>query len=149
LPDGILRVDKNNSTDSIEMRLGHYALPKLKGDIRKQMRKVRGYNVQIIDNGVYQLAMVLLTGWSKMETVTTKGVHPVSNESAVINASTNYYPNRPQSSIYATLNLWKKSGEKWTDNELAPVKNLKYSSEKDAVTVSFSSGDIKTIKFEK
>jgi hypothetical protein len=149
LPDGILRVDKNNSTDSIEMRLGHYALPKLKGDIRKQMRKVRGYNVQIIDNGVYQLAMVLLTGWSKMETVTTKGVHPVSNESAVINASTNYYPNRQQSSIYTTLMLWKKSGEKWTDNELVPVKNLKYSSEKDTVTVSFSNGDIKTIKFEK
>jgi hypothetical protein len=149
LADGILRVDKNNSTDSAELRLGHYALPKLKGDIKKQTRKVKGYNVQIIDNGVYQLAMVMLTGWSKMETVTTKGVHPVSNESAVINASTTYYPNKQQSSIYTTLMLWKKSGEKWTDNELVPVKNLKYSSEKDTVTVSFSNGDIKTIKFEK
>jgi len=34
LANGILRVDKNNSTDPIAMRLGHYALPKLDSEIK-------------------------------------------------------------------------------------------------------------------
>ena len=67
LPNGILRVDKNISTEGVEVKLGHYALPKLNGAIKTTSRKVKGHNVEIIDNGVYQLAMVTLSGWDNMQ----------------------------------------------------------------------------------
>jgi hypothetical protein len=145
--NGILRIDRNISTEPAEVRLGHYALPKLKGDIKKETRKVKGYNVQIINNGVYQLAMITLSGWDKMQTINTKGVNPVSNESAVINVSDKFSPSPSQPEIYATLMLWKKAGEKWADDELVPLKNIKYSDKRDRVTISFLNGDSKSVTF--
>jgi len=148
LPNGILRIDRNKSTDPIELRLGHYALPEMKGAIKKERRKVKGYEVQIINNGIYQLAMISLKGWDKMRTVDTKGLHPQSVNSAVINVSNHFLAgqNKPPV-IYATLMLWKKATEKWTDNELVPVKDLKISKTGDSVTVSFVNGTKKEVRF--
>src|SRR5205085_2761038 len=144
LPNGILRVDRNLSTTSISARLGHYALPQVKGLIKEERRKVNGYNVHIIDNGVYQLAMIPLLGWNGMEVVHAKGLNPVSENSAVINVTATF-TNKIQSSIYATLMLWKKSGEKWKDEELVPVKKLSYSNKNNTVTVLFNNGERKEV----
>jgi hypothetical protein len=144
LPNGILRIDKNISTEPVEVRLGHYALPKLNGPIKTETRKVRGHDVRIIDNGTYQLAMVLLSGWDDMKTITTKGVHPESNESAVINVSDNYSPGKD--SIYATLLLWKRSGEKWNRKELVPIKKIR-SSKDGKLAISFFHERSKVVKF--
>lgn len=148
LPNGILRIDKNKSTEPIEVRLGHYALPKINGSIKKETRKVKGYEVQIINNGTYQLAMIPVAGWDNMQTITTKGVHPVSDESAVINVASNFTPDKVQPVMYATLMLWKKANEKWTDNELVPVKKIDYAAGSNYITITFVSGDTKTVKFE-
>jgi hypothetical protein len=148
LPDGILRVDKNTSTDSVQIRLGQYALPNIKGTIKKEKRKVKGYEVQIINNGIYQLAMIPLSGWGRMETITTKGLNPVSNESAVINVENVFSPIQKQPVIYAALMLWKKAGERWTDDELIPVKKIEPSLKDNSVMISFMNGTKKTVKFE-
>ena len=145
LPNGILRVDKNNSTDSVEARLGHYALPDINGNIRTETRKVKVHEVKIIDNGTYQLAMIPISGWDKMEAVTTKGINPVRDKSSVINVKDNFLP--AKDFIYATLMLWKKTGEKWRDDELVPVNKIKYSDKDNSVTVSFINGTVKTVKF--
>jgi hypothetical protein len=147
LPNGILRVDRNTSTDSIEMRLGHYSLPDIKGYIREEKRKIKGYNVQIIDNGVYQLAMVPLLGWVGMKTVATKNIHPVSKDSKVINVSASCLPVAGAPVIYATLMLWKKSGEKWSEQELLPVKEIKATDNKQVVEIIFKNGTTKLVKF--
>ncbi|WP_229970557.1 DUF2264 domain-containing protein [Pontibacter harenae] len=144
LPNGILRIDRNTSTEAGQLRLGHYALPEMNGKISRETRKVRGHQVQIIDNGEYQLAMVPLQGWEGMETVTSTGLHPVSDKSAVVNVSDNF---TPQQEVYATLMLWKKSGEKWTKEELVPVKKVELSKKDDSITVSFRNGDKKIVKF--
>jgi len=145
LPNGILRVDKNTSTESIQLRLGHYSLPNLKGVIKKTTHKVNGYHVQIIDNGVYQLAMIPVQGWgNSMETLTTKALNPVSEESAIINVSDTYKPGGNQ--YYITLMLWKKSGEKWTDSELNPIKNIQFSDEN--VIVEMKKGIKKVVQFK-
>jgi hypothetical protein len=145
LANGILRVDKNISTDSVEVRLGHYALPRLGKNIRTESRTVKGYKVQIIDNGKYQLAMVSISGWDDMKTTTTKNVHPESEESTVINVNDNFTPGKD--ALYATLMLWKKSGEKWTDNELMSVKKIIHTSPNIA-TISFQNGTTKVVKFQ-
>lgn len=146
LPNGILRIDRNTSTDSIELRLGHYALPAIKGMIKEQTRKVRGYEVRIIDNGVYQLAMVALKGLGNMEVIRSNGLNPVSNESKVINISGKFYSGKK--AFYITLMLWKRSGQVWTDNELVPVSKVDYVQEGNKVTVHFINGQIRTVEFE-
>jgi len=147
LANGILRVDKNNSSIPLSMRLGHYALPKLDGEIKTTIRKIKNREVTIIDNGKYQLAMILLLGWDKSEVVHAKGLHPEANESSVINVSNNYVPQKEQSTVYATLMLWKKSGEKWSDKELLAVKKIDFSSKENTVNVSLANGEKKMVKY--
>lgn len=147
LANGILRVDKNNSATAFAMRLGHYALPKLDGEIKTTVRKIKNREVTIIDNGKYQLAMIPLLGWDKSEVVQAKGLHPEADESSVINLSNNYVPQKEQSTVYATLMLWKKSGEKWSDKELLSVKQIDFYSKENTVNVSLANGEKKLVKF--
>ena len=146
LTNGILRVDKNNSDKAISMRLGHYALPKLDKEIVTTKTKVKGYEVTIIDNGEYQLAMIPLLGWDKTEVVTAKGLHPESDESSVINLTTNSIHKDKGANIYASLMLWKKSGEKWKKKELLPLKGIKKTA--DGVSIQFNSGKTKIVDFK-
>lgn len=145
LPNGILRVDKNNSDKPISMRLGHYALPKLDKEIITTKKTVEGKEVTIIDNGKYQLAMVPLLGWSASEIVNAKGLHPESNESTVINVTANSDSNK--STVYATLMLWKKSGEKWNNKELVPIKVLEQRN--GTIIVDFKNGKKTIIDYNK
>ena len=146
LPNGILRVDQNISRDTFDLRLGHYALPKLGKVIKVEIRIVKGHKVRIINNGVYQLAMISLNGWDAMETIKTKGLNPVSEESTVINVFDHFLP-KQSSSYYITLMLWKKANESWTNNELIPIKKIFYSKNK-SVTVLFLNNEKKVICFK-
>ncbi|MGB8191419.1 MAG: DUF2264 domain-containing protein [Chitinophagaceae bacterium] len=145
--NGIIRIDRIEVADSIRLRLGHYSLPNVKGYIRHQKKKVKGREVQIIDNGVYQLALVSMSGWDGMEVIRSKGLHPVAESSAVLNVTDKYLPAAGQGEIYCTLMLWKKSGEKWTADELVPVKQMSYSKTENAVGLILTSGEKKQVKF--
>ncbi len=120
IANGILRVDKVSSPVATEIRLGHYALPRLGKEIITTRRKVKGKDVVIVDNGVYQLAMVNWMGWEKMYDVSTELVHPESRYSRVINTAANVDADTQHTFI--TLMLWKRSGERWSDEELLPLK---------------------------
>ena len=143
LANGILRIDKNNSDKPISIRLGHYALPKLDKEIVTTKKNIEGFDVTIIDNGKYQLAMIPVLGWDKTEVVKAKGLHPESNESTVINMTSD----SKKPTIYAVLMLWKKSGEKWKNKELVPVKILKQKN--GSVNLEFDNGIKKVIDFNK
>ncbi|RXG27185.1 DUF2264 domain-containing protein [Leeuwenhoekiella marinoflava] len=146
LPNGILRVDKQTSTVPVKMRLGHYALPKLDGkEIKQSTKKVNGKTVTIIDNGEYQLALVPLMGWEKTEFVSASGLNPVSAKSTTINVATNFWP-QAKTNIYATLMLWKKSGENWNDEELMPVEDISVND--NTVAVLMLENELHTINFD-
>jgi len=147
LANGILRVDQNISSEQADIRLGHYALPRIDAPIKHQTRKVKGHEVQLIDNGVYQLAMVALKAWDKMETVNTRGLHPMSDESEVINLSTQFKPNKKKQETYISIMLWKKSGETWTDDELVPVNKIKTLDKGKTIKLIMASGEVKTVAF--
>ena len=148
LPNGILRVDKLVSTDTISLRLGHYSLPHLNEPIKEEIRKVKGHQVRIINNGMYQLAMVPLEGWTSMEFVQSKGLHPESEVSEVINVADKFSAGKTTGKIYNTLMLWKKAGEKWTSDELVPVKKIQYDAVKNNATILFSNGNKKVVNFD-
>ncbi|GAO30845.1 hypothetical protein JCM15548_13159 [Geofilum rubicundum JCM 15548] len=122
LPNGILRVDRQLSPQTVQMRLGHYALPDLGHGIEVSSREVKGHSVTILDNGSHQLAMVPLLGWGQTEVVSAEGLHPISEKSKVLVVTGTYEPETNSNPIYATLMLWKKSGESWSDEELLPVE---------------------------
>jgi hypothetical protein len=143
LPNGILRVDQNASSEAIAARLGHYALPNLTGTIRRSTRRVQGHEVQIIDNGTYQLAMVSLNDWAKLETLDTNGLNPVQPASTLLNAAATLPAGQP--TLLATLLLWKKSGTPWTDAELWPVRQLTPTA--TGATVLLADGTRKVVKF--
>lgn len=126
LANGILRIDKQLSTEPVDMRLGHYALPDVGNGIKSSTRELKGYKIQIIDNGEYQLAMVNLSGWEDLEVVTTQGLHPDAEKSAIINTAGTYQPDQ-DNKLYITLMLWKKSGSDFTNQELLPLKRIKES----------------------
>lgn len=143
LPNGILRLDQNASREAVTLRLGHYALPNHTGTIRRSTRRVQGHEVQLIDNGTYQLAMVSLNDWAKLETLDTNGLNPVKPASTLLNAVATLPAGQP--TLLATLLLWKKSGTQWTDAELLPVRQLTPTA--TGATVLLADGTRKVVKF--
>lgn len=148
LPNGLLRVDEVAGPVGMPLRLGHYALPARQGPIRREIRQVKGHTVQLLDNGAYQLALVSLRGWDAVQVCDTKGLHPASTESAVINATGTLRATQGRPALYATLLLWKKSGAAWTDAELLPVTKLEYAAPTNQVLVRFVDGKHRTVKFD-
>lgn len=138
LPNGILRVDKVISDTATEIRLGHYALPKLKKPVTITTRKLKGYTATIIDNGQYQLALIPVKDWKTAKAIATTNVHPQSMGSMVINASQQLNPKKE--SVFVTLMLWKRSGEKWADEELVPVMKINVLPATGKVEVKLKSG---------
>lgn len=147
LANGILRIDQNVSSEAVDVRLGHYALPQFAKTIAETVRTVKGHKVRIIDNGVYQLALVALQGWDGLETMACNGLHPESSHSSVSVAFDAFKPGDHAKAVYATLMLWKRSGEVWSDSELLPVKKLSRSANDGSVTVLLKNGDKKTVSF--
>ena len=146
LANGILRIDQNLSNTATDFRLGHYALSDLGQGIRKSRRTINKHKIHIIDNGEYQLAMVVLSGWSKIETLDTQGVHPASEKSTVINVEHRLRKKTKLPITYATLMLWKKSGTAWTDEELMPVKSVDVKNQK--INIVFADKSEKAVVFE-
>lgn len=146
LPNGILRVDKNTSSEAVDMRLGHYALPAKQGAIKESKRHIGAYEATIIDNGEYQLALVPLKGWEQTEVVTAEGLHPEAKVSKVIDVAASFDPAKNSDGIYACLMLWKKSGEEWTDEELLPVVGLESKADNE-LELSRVDGISQTIQF--
>ena len=146
LPNGILRVDKVSVSEPTEICLGHYSLPRLNGVFKETSRRVGKLDIPVIDNGEYELAMIPLAGWDKLYTSYPKGLHPVSDECALIMASDKL----AGSKIYVTLQLWKKNEGKngFTKKELNPVRAIDISEDKKQVTVRLDTKEIKTVLFE-
>ena len=146
LANGILRVDKNISTEPTQVRLGHYALSESKLPIKEQKLDVDGYEVFIVDNGVYQLALVKMLGWEGIQFVHAVDLNPVAKKSTVINLYDNFSPDKKEKN-YVTLMLWKKSGENWTKDELMPVRKIKYLDNEGGLVIYFKNRDVKTILY--
>lgn len=128
-------------------RLGHYALPNLTGTIKRTTRQVKGHTVQLIDNGTYQLALVTLRGWDQPAALDTKGLNPVKQESTILNVAATMQPTPAKSTTYATLMLWKKSGEPWKNEELLPVQKITCAAPNHSPVLHFADGRTQQLTF--
>jgi len=146
LENGILRVDKIEAAKEVSLSLGHYSLSHINGFIKESVRTIKGKEIHIIDNGEYQLALVPVLGWDTIKTITSKDIHPETEESTVINVNDSYNPS-DKKNLYVTMMLWKKSGVPFTDEELNTIKKVKYSAKKNRVTILHSDKMKRVIKF--
>ena len=148
IPNGTLRIDRFASAEATTVRFGHYALPRLGGAVRTEERAVGGQRATILDNGEYQLALVPLAGWDAAEVRLAHGLHPQSAESAVIDVRHAYVPAGEGGVpyVFATLLLWKRSGEAWSDAELFPVASV--ASQADgSIRVEWRQGEPTVVRF--
>lgn len=143
LANGILRVDKVISPVKTDFTLGHYSLPVLDEEIKKQIKKTKNGDTYTINNGAYSLAMISLGGWDKLDFTATENLHPVSKKSSLINAKVKTSDEK----ILITLQLWKKGKEDFTSKELNPVKSVKITDDKNSVEVVLQDGSTKTVNF--
>ncbi|VBB43758.1 conserved exported hypothetical protein [uncultured Paludibacter sp.] len=147
LSNGILRVDKIISPIDVDIRLGHYALPEKNNPIQEITKKIKGQRVNIIDNGEYQLAMVSWNNTGKLEFIHVKNLHPESVNSTVINMADSFVSEKNREKIYITLQLWKKSGEKWGKEELIPISKVIISKDGQSVEVVMKDKTIQIVHF--
>ena len=143
LPNGVLRVDKAISATPVEVHLGHYSLPCLDSKIKERTIKKQGHTAYAIDNGKFQLTMVPLNGWEDVRVENTSGLYPETKQSAVLNAEDHFTGEK----IFITLLLWNKTGNKLTDKQLFPVKDILVSKDKKSVTVWLNDGTQKKVKW--
>lgn len=121
LPSGILRVDRYRGVRPTSLRLGHYSLPAVKGPVKRSVIRHAGREIHIINNGLYQLALVPLRGWAKVETIDTQGLHPEADRSTVINVQAEPGADRGND-VLAVLMLWKTAAEKFTSADFDQVR---------------------------
>lgn len=147
LANGILRVDCVTATDSTEIRFGGYALAQFKSPIKISTRKIKGFTATIIDNGVYQLVTIPILGWKKSEVMECENLHPEAEKSKVVNLAANNLKLKNGKTQFVTLHLWKKSGEKWKNEEIIPIKNVKINNKSNSVSVTLTNGEKKVFNF--
>jgi hypothetical protein len=153
LPNGILRIDKlclnndSNKLGTVEIHLGHYALPQVSGLIREETFCSGGKRVKSIDNGEYTLAMKTLNGFEQMEFVQSTGLNPLSNASVVINAMDKFEASTKTEKFYITLELWKKSGVCLTNKDLKSVRCVRIAKDGRSVEVVFDNNSKKIVLF--
>ncbi|WP_160114210.1 DUF2264 domain-containing protein [Aquimarina sp. AU119] len=147
LKNGILRVDKINAKKPLDFILGHYSLPHINGYIKKSVQKIKNKEIQIIDNGQYQLAVIPIKGWNVVTTKTTSGLHPEAKESTVINTRAKYKPSQ-KDNTYITIMLWKKSGTPFTIEELSFIKKIESEKNNKQIIIMKNDNSKHIISFE-
>lgn len=143
LPNGILRVDKATSTAPVEVHLGHYALTCPANGIKEETIRKEGHTAYIMNNEKYELAMIPLYGWRNVKLVHASGLHPESENCAVLNARDNFTGEK----IFVTLLLWNEAGKKFKSRQLFPVEDVQVSKDQKTVVILLNDGTRKIVSW--
>lgn len=143
LPNGILRVDKATSAAPVEVHLGHYALSCPANGIKEETIRKEGHTAYIMNNEKYELVMIPLYGWRDVNLVHASGLHPESENCAVLNAKDNFTGEK----IFVTLLLWNEAGKKFKSKQLFPVKDIQVSNDQKTVVILLNDGTRKIVSW--
>lgn len=130
--NGTVRVDKVRIPDKpYQLTLGAYGIAD-RGDIQMEIRACQstGAEAVILKSAEGQVAFVSYDGWDEVDVCKRSGVSPVSEKSRLIygvSRRKKYYEYRPYVMISAVLTKKDQSG--WTDRELFPIEEIRYSDE--------------------
>jgi hypothetical protein len=103
-----------------------------------------------------RLAMTIYDGWDDIDIVSSKGTNPDSEKSIIIYASMNSGPKLYDASkpyVLISQTITKDSDDDFTDDELFPIKEIRYSDPWNSgafgpVTITMKDGQVHTAAFE-
>ena len=158
--NGLMRVDKLALFKRpVTVTLGSYGFPDNGTEI---IRRDKDGAKAIILKGTdhmgkeKQLAMTIYSGWEDIDIVRSTGTNPDSNKSIVVYASLYSGPKLYDASkpyVLISQTITKESLEDFTDDELFPVKDIKYTDPWNSgafgpVTITMKDGQVRTATFE-
>jgi hypothetical protein len=126
IANGLVRCDRVRICQAnATLALGHYALPVVDGNCDVEHRTLpSGVQALTARSGNRQLALVAVRGWQQLDAVRASGLHPETEESILLQASSEHTQLYGGEALRITLLLHRIGGAPWTDDDLWPFTGL-------------------------
>lgn len=166
VPYGIMRVDKLRLFKKpIILTLGAYGFPDNGTSIRVREQTYKSGKTKVKAKAIIlkgkdftgrekQLAMTIYDGWRDLDYIKSEGTNPDSEKSIIVYASLNREKqNEYEPSILISQIITKESLEDFTEDEIFPIKQVRYTDPQGyggygPITVEHKDGNHKVIDFE-
>jgi hypothetical protein len=125
IPGGVIRIDRSRLAFEYELTLGHFGLPHIddkKADINQFDSAVKKVITASIPGR--KLALITYNGWDNVNSLIHEGRNAEADESTVIYAYKKRLQKNPPMELMITVLLHKMGDNKWTKEELSPIKNI-------------------------
>lgn len=137
--NGLVRVDRvhiSGQSKPYTLTLGAYGMP-AKGEISVERREKNGARALILSSGEEQMAFVTYAGFESIEIKKRQGVNPLARDSVLMYGVCRRNKGQGQREVpslewqcrdYVLVSavLLKNGGGQWSDEELFPIKRLRF-----------------------
>lgn len=125
IPGGVIRVDRSRMAFEHELTLGHFGLPHINGE-QPAINQFEEDNKKVITAAIKgrQIALIMYSGWDKLESKVHNKRNAEADESTLIYASKKRMAKNPAMELMIIVMLHKMDNIEWTKEELSPIKNI-------------------------
>lgn len=125
IPGGVIRVDRSRLAFEHELTLGHFGMPHLNGK-QAVVNQFENGNKKVITAAIEgrQVALIIYSGWDKLESIVHKNRNAEADESTVIYAHKKRISKNPAMELMISVMLHKMDNSEWTQEELSPIKDI-------------------------
>jgi len=125
IPGGKIRVDRSRLAFEHELTLGHFGLPHING-IKAVVNHFEDGNKKVMTAYVKgrQIALIIYSGWDKLESMIHNNRNAEAVESTVLYAYKKRTAKNPAMELMIAVMLHKMDDTEWSTEELSPVRNI-------------------------
>ncbi len=154
IPGGVIRVDRCRMAFEHELTLGHFGLPHIGGKPAEVSSSGDG-NKQVITAKIKgrRVALVIYSGWDRVDSVTHTNRNAEADDSTVIYAHRKRTAKNPAMELMISVFLHRTDDSEWTTEELSPIKDLRIMDVTPAFSplgaeITLQDGTVRKIYFE-
>ncbi len=125
IPGGVIRVDRSRLAFEYELTLGHFGLPHLNGQ-KPIIKQFEDGGKKVITASIpgRQVALIVYSGWDKLESMVHANRNAEADESTVLYAYKKRMDKNPAMELMISVLLHKRDDVEWTEEELSPIKDI-------------------------
>ena len=125
IPGGVIRVDRTRLAFEYELTLGHFGLPHLNGQ-KPKIKQFEDGAKKVITASIpgRQVALIIYSGWDKLESMVHANRNAEADESTVLYAYKKRLDKNPAMELMISVLIHKRDDVEWTEEELSPIKNI-------------------------
>lgn len=126
IPGGIIRVDRSRLAFEYELTLGHFGMPHIGGQ-KAEIFHFEDETKKVITAKIpgRQIALITYCGWDRLDKLIHSNRNAEADESTVIFACKKRMQKNPPMELMITVMLHKTDDDKWTEEELSPIKEIR------------------------